>query len=73
MMGWVKPHYPEKVWDGSSLNPERLGIASDRDPNSQDWDQMVAEVRAIQARLTAMDLEKVLSHSQLTVLTPVTG
>jgi len=47
-MGYASAQFPTQVWDGDTDNPERNGIASDRDPNARDWDQIRAEVQATQ-------------------------
>lgn len=43
--------FPAAVWDG--LAPNRTSRYDDRSPDSEDWDQMVAEVVAAQTALSA--------------------
>lgn len=49
----VPAQYPDQVWDGKSRNPWRESIHSQVDPDFNDWDQVVAEVRATQEELDA--------------------
>lgn len=43
-------NFPTSVWDGST--PTRNDRRTDRDPDYEDWDQMLAEVIALQNHLT---------------------
>ncbi len=46
--------YPDQVWDGSTLNPQRVhGRTQSLDPNQDDWDRVVAEVIALQVYVDA--------------------
>jgi len=47
--------FPTQVWDGLSLNPWRENIMSDCIPDPQDWDQVVAEVRATQIKVLELN------------------
>jgi hypothetical protein len=54
-MGHAVAQFPRQIWDGDSVCPERQGRISDRDPNSQDWDQIVVELRATQAKVLELE------------------
>lgn len=43
------PHFPDAIWDGTT--PTRVGRLADRSPSSEDWDQAVAELIAVQQQL----------------------
>ena len=47
------PEYPN--WDGLSANTARATRAADKEPNFQDWDQIVAEILAHQAAIQAVE------------------
>jgi hypothetical protein len=47
-MPYVTPQYPGQIWDGLSPNKERINRAQRLDPNPDDWDQIVAELIAVQ-------------------------
>jgi hypothetical protein len=44
----VNASYPDESWDGLSLNTDRLSLFSNHSPNYQDWDQIVAEMMAVE-------------------------
>lgn len=46
--GTVK--FPTTVWDGLSDNPLRISRINNQEPDYRDWDQLVAEVIAMQTR-----------------------
>ena len=57
-MGYVRPKFPNEVWDGSTTNPERAeGVNADCYPNTQDWDRIAAEVIATQQKVLALESE----------------
>ena len=57
---YVKPSFPEQVWDGTTLNNERdEGVNSDVDPDSRDWDRIAAEVIATQIAVSTLEAEGV--------------
>ena len=57
-MGYVRPKFPNEVWDGSTTNPERAeGVNADCYPNTQDWDRIAAEVIATQEKVLALESE----------------
>ncbi len=47
-MPYVTPKYPSQIWDGLTPNEERINRSQRLDPNPDDWDQIVAEVIAVQ-------------------------
>jgi len=47
-MGWITPDFPNSIWDGLSPRTSRLSRTDNIDPNSEDWDQIVAELIATQ-------------------------
>lgn len=63
--------FPGKVWDGSS--PSRAADNSiDRHPDFEDWDQIVAEVQAIETKALENDLVVPNAHGGAVVVgTPV--
>jgi hypothetical protein len=42
--------YPDSIWDGDTINPDRDGRKNDPDPNNQDWDRSVSEIIAMQTQ-----------------------
>ena len=57
-MGYVRPKFPDEIWDGSTTNPERAeGVNADCYPNTQDWDRIAAEVIATQQKVLALESE----------------
>jgi hypothetical protein len=48
-MGFVRPAFPEQVWDGLSANPTRIDRNVNDEPNSQDWDRIISELLAVQS------------------------
>ena len=62
-MAYAKPQFPVQVWDGTSSNTERHHRSDIRDPNSQDRDQVVSEVCAIQAVLLQRDQEEIFGQT----------
>jgi hypothetical protein len=49
----VDANFPTSVWDGGTENSWRADRQSTVDPNSQDWDQVTAEVIAVETALGA--------------------
>jgi len=47
-MGYASPSFPAQVWDGLSSNPVRTSREVDHWCNQDDWDQLVAEMIAVQ-------------------------
>lgn len=47
-MGYASPSFPAQVWDGLSPNPVRTSREVDHWCNQDDWDQLVAEMIAVQ-------------------------
>lgn len=43
--------YPTTIWDGLSLNGNRVSLDDDQGPDFRDWQQIVAEVIAAQQEL----------------------
>ena len=48
-MANAKAIFPGGVWDGTSKNPTRKNRLVDSPPSQEDWDQIVAEVIAIES------------------------
>lgn len=64
--------FPAAVWDG--LGPNRSSLKEDRRPDYEDYDQLVAEVRAIQTFLsTAVPYSALGSNPGTVVLTNTQG
>lgn len=57
-------NYPTDVWDGSSDG--RDDLVKDQGPDWQDWNQVVAEVAAVQTELDVVKADKI-SDNDLTV------
>jgi hypothetical protein len=47
-MAIVSPNFPDRLWDGSTSNPDRENRFTNQWCNHQDWNQISAEVIAIQ-------------------------
>jgi hypothetical protein len=47
-MGYTAAQYPGRIWDGDTNNPWRTSRADNLDPETNDWDRVVAEVIATQ-------------------------
>jgi hypothetical protein len=45
--------FPDETWDGSSPTRDAPVLLVDRDPDFQDWDQMTAEVIAVEEALAS--------------------
>lgn len=41
---YTKPQFPNQIWDGDTDNPWRDNRSDSPDPNSKDWDRIVAEM-----------------------------
>lgn len=44
-------HYPDTIWDGSTPS-RRLGLDIHQEPDSDDWDQAVREIIALEEHVT---------------------
>ncbi len=53
-MGFVRPKFPDQIWDGLTANPDRINPSIVVTPNAQDWDQIAAEVVAIETYLAGL-------------------
>ena len=47
-MSYPRASFPESIWNGLTNNRDRLSIASNVNPNAEDWERIAAEVIAIQ-------------------------
>lgn len=52
-MGYTNANFPDRVWDALSPNPFRTAQSDTINPNAQDWDQVVAEMQAVQEYVLA--------------------
>ena len=50
-MAIVSPDFPEQLWDGSTDNPSRESRSTNQWCNHEDWNQISAEVIAVQESL----------------------
>ena len=47
-MPYPKANYPVTIWDGLTLNLDRVDQNSNVNPNSEDWERIASEVLALQ-------------------------
>lgn len=74
-MALVDPSYPDNVWDGLSKNIDRNSRLQNVDPDSRDYDQVAAEIIAIEESLddtktkTVVESQTVTSNTTLEAFT----
>jgi hypothetical protein len=52
----ISPNFPSEQWDGLSANTARVSLTDFQTPDGDDWNQIVAEVMAIQEHLLGNDI-----------------